>query len=113
MSLTKEQRKEFIKEITKLIATARADKIRRKDYGICRNLNRNTSLDICAYELVNLNSESWKHYNPAKGCNTVYPIPTSTYINPPKWEGEQLKLRISFLKHLRRVLKNKTYRYGD
>ena len=73
--------------------------------GVCDNANA----DPCDYPEIQEAVQSWKHYS----GDEIYPIPAThpeivgigdslyhQYHYYPKWEGEQLTLRISYMKHL-------------
>ena len=79
--------------------------------GICLTTGVCDNTDTNPYEYPEIQEavQSWKHYS----GDEDYPIPAThpemvgtvnsschQYHNYPKWEGEQLALRISYMKHL-------------
>ena len=111
MKICKKDRKVLIKAIDKLISNKRNKFINNDRYGICHNLSQMLSLDFKPYHFASANSKSWKHYNELKGSIRDYPIPNEK--DKPLWKGKQLKLRISLLKHLKKLLKNKQCKYDS
>lgn len=64
-------------------------------FGVCFNLDRQLPMFCCGYELVAELQESW----PLTTGYRDEPVPGNAQ-GAAKWEGEQLTLRRSLLKHM-------------